>query len=554
MRQSANFLLTLLAAVILLLGSQSLSALAAGRSPGLDDDSGELTVAFRETRIPVLLDAPDNTIFQMRVESDGSDVIDSMSFEFTGGTDLDQVESLSLYYMGVEAPQLDGTVRFSPVREVNPHPSYSLLIGSVSPKKASHCFEVGKKLFPGVNYFRLGLKMKPGASLEAKVGLSVDGVSANGKPAFLQAATQEGIVHRMALALRNAGDDGSAAYRIPGLVTTNKGTLLAVYDVRYNNSKDLQEHIDIGLSRSTDGGRTWEPMRFPLSFGEWGGLPKAQNGVGDPAILVDTKTNAVWVVAWWTHGMGNAAGWTNSRPGLQPQATGQLVMSRSVDDGQTWSEPVNITSMVKKPEWPLLLQGPGRGITTEDGTLVFPIQYKTPDGIPNAGLMHSKDRGETWTITNHARTNTTESQVAQLPDGSLMLNMRDNRGGSRAVSITNDLGLTWEEHPSNRSALPEPVCMASLISVKAEDNALGRDLLIFSNPDSDKSRDRMTIKVSLDGGLSWPTDQQLMLDEGEGWGYSCLTMIDSETVGILYEGSLAHMTFQAVKLRDIVGR
>ena len=62
----------------------------------------------------------------------------------------------------------------------------------------------------------------------------------------------------MAVGVRHAGDDGSAAFRIPGLVTTNKGTLLGVYDVRYNSSVDLQEHIDIGLSRSTDGGKTWE--------------------------------------------------------------------------------------------------------------------------------------------------------------------------------------------------------------------------------------------------------------------------------------------------------
>ncbi len=101
----------------------------------------------------------------------------------------------------------------------------------------------------------------------------------------------------------HAGDDGAAAYRIPGLVTSNKGTLLGVYDVRYNNSADLQEYVEIGLSRSTDGGQTWEKMRIPMAFGEYDGLPKAQNGVGDPAILVDKKTGTIWIVAAWTHGM-----------------------------------------------------------------------------------------------------------------------------------------------------------------------------------------------------------------------------------------------------------
>lgn len=85
--------------------------------------------------------------------------------------------------------------------------------------------------------------------------------------------------HYMGIGVRHAGDDGAAAYRIPGLATSNKGTLLGVYDVRYNNSADLQEYVEIGLSRSTDGGQTWEKMRIPMAFGEYDGLPKAQNGV-----------------------------------------------------------------------------------------------------------------------------------------------------------------------------------------------------------------------------------------------------------------------------------
>lgn len=88
--------------------------------------------------------------------------------------------------------------------------------------------------------------------------------------------------------------------------------------------------------------------------------------------------------------------------------------------------------------------------------------------------------------------------------------------------------------------------MASLISVKAKDNALNKDILLFSNPNTVKGRHHITIKASLDGGITWLPEHQVMLDEGEGWGYSCLTMIDKETVGILYESSVAHMTFQAV--------
>ena len=94
--------------------------------------------------------------------------------------------------------------------------------------------------------------------------------------------------------------------------------------------------------------------------------------------------------------------------------------------------------------------------------------------------------------------------------------------------------------------------MASLISVKAADNVLGKDILIFSNPNTTNARKNITIKISLDGGNTWTPEHQLLLDEGENWGYSCLTMIDEKTIGILYESSVAHMTFQTIKLKDIV--
>ncbi len=357
---------------------------------------------------------------------------------------------------------------------------------------------------------------------------------------------------RMAVGVRHAGDDGSAAFRIPGLVTTARGTLLAVYDVRYNNSKDLQEHIDIGLSRSVDGGRTWQRMRLPLCFGCHDGLPAAQNGAGDPAILYDPVTHRAWVVAAWCHGMGNRMAWHSSKSGMEPHVTGQLVMAYSDDDGKTWSEPINVTRQVKRPEWNFLLQGPGRGIAMKNGTIVFAAQYIDAERMPHACILYSDDHGRNWRLHEGARSNTTEAQVAELPSGDLMLNMRDNRGGSRAVSVTSDMGRTWTEHPSSRKALREPVCMASLISVAADDNISGRDILLFSNPDCDNARRDITVKISFDGGATWPEENKVLLDAGDGWGYSCLTMIDRETVGILYESSQAHMTFQAIPLTDLL--
>ncbi len=514
----------------------------------------------REQQIPILTDRIDNILYEMRVHAQKGDILNEISLQFGEEVDLSNIQALRLFYGGVEAPSRKGE-HFSPVTYISSHTpgntrkaldAYSVKQDEVNaPLSRSIKLTSKQPLLKGINYFWISIQMKPETSLLAKVSTNLTNVSINKKNIDI---IWKGKVdeRRVGQGARQAGDDGSAAFRIPGLVTTNKGTLLGVYDIRYNNSVDLQEKIDIGVSRSTDKGQSWEPMRVAMSFNQTDGLPHGQNGVGDPSILVDNVTNTIWIVAAWTHGMGNERAWWNSMPGMTPDQTAQLMLVKSNDDGQTWSEPINITSQVKDPSWYFLLQGPGRGITMQDGTLVFPIQFIDATRIPNAGIMYSKDRGKTWHLHNLARTNTTEAQVVEVEPGVLMLNMRDNRGGSRAVAITKDLGKTWTEHPSSRKALPEPVCMASLIKVNASDNILNKDILLFSNPNTTEGRNHITIKASLDGGMTWPTEYQVLLDENEGWGYSCLSMIDKETIGIFYESSVAHMTFQKIKLTDLI--
>ena len=538
------------ASLLLLCLMAALSVQAAGDS-----------VFVRSPATPILLDRQDNELMYLRIRATDSRRLDCVQVRFGDETDLNSIESVKLYYGGTDRIRQRPADFFYPVSYIPLHqpgqtraasPSYSVLKDEVKRPGREVTLKAGQDLFPGTNYFWVSLQMKRSTPLTARLTASLAGAQLDGREATVS-GTGFSTTRRMAVGVRHAGDDGAAAYRIPGLATTNRGTLLAVYDVRHNSSVDLQEDIEIGLSRSTDGGQTWEKMRIPLSFGEHGGLPRAQNGVGDPAILVDHTTGTAWIMAAWTHGMGNARAWNQSKPGMDIEETGQLVLARSDDDGRTWSKPVNITAQVKQPEWHFLLQGPGRGICTTDGTLVFAGQFIAADRTPHACLIYSRDHGQTWSISQPARSNTTEAQVAEVRPGELMLNMRDNRGGSRAVCTTTDLGQTWQEHPSSRSALQEPVCMASLLHVRAEDNATGRDLLLFSNPDSPKRRHRITVKLSTDGGLTWPAAQQVLLDEGESWGYSCLTMIDRETVGILYESSTAHILFQAIPLKDLLG-
>ncbi|MCK3683213.1 sialidase family protein [Maribellus sp. YY47] len=379
---------------------------------------------------------------------------------------------------------------------------------------------------------------------------------------------EQPFAYRPAKLVRAAGQDSCDTYRIPGLVTTNEGTLIAVYDNRYNNSKDLQEDIDIGMSRSTDGGQTWEPMKVIMDMGEWGGLPQDLNGIGDPSVLYDPVNHTIWVAAVWMHGFDkNQMGWWASKPGMSPEETGQFMLVKSTDDGLTWSEPINITEQIKDPAWQYLLQGPGMGITLKDETLVFPAQFKADLGekaidghqyTPHSTIIYSKDGGETWTIGTGAKTNTTEAQVVELSDGSLMLNMRDDRNrkdksetNGRAVAITKDLGKSWEIHPSSNSALQEPNCMASLIAANLELEGETKQVLFFSNPNNKNQRTNMTIKASLDEGMTWPEAYQLELNEAGGFGYSCMTMVNENTVGILYEG-VKELYFQSIPVSDII--
>lgn len=386
----------------------------------------------------------------------------------------------------------------------------------------------------------------------------------------LEIANDAPFAFRPAQVLRAAGQDNCDTYRIPGLVTTNSGTLIAVYDNRYNNSKDLQEDVDIGMSRSTDGGQTWEPMRVIMDMGEWGGNPERLNGIGDPCILYDEKNSTIWVAAlWMSGGSEKDMLWWASKPGMKPTETGQFVLAKSTDDGLTWSEPINITEQIKDPAWQLLLQGPGMGISMKNGTLVFPAQFKADIGEKaldggqytcHSTLVYSTDGGENWQIGTGAKPNTTEAQVAELSDGTLMLNMRDDLNrkdksetNGRAVSVTNDMGKTWQTHPTSNSALPEPNCMASLISAEILVDGSKKHVLFFSNPNNKNERKNMTIKASLDDGKTWPEEYQVELNEVGGYGYSCLAMVDENTVGILYEG-VKDLFFQKVMVNEILGK
>lgn len=434
-----------------------------------------------------------------------------------------------------------------------------------------------QQLKEGKNYFWVSYELSDQCKLSAKVAVDINFVQINNKKITPGSRKGKNPL-RVGMALRQHGDDEVHTYRIPGLTTTNSGALLAIYDVRRDSKRDLQGHIDIGVSRSATGGDTWEPMRIALDMGKWGGLPEKFNGVSDACILTDSNTGAIYIAGLWMHGVINAEGkwveglteksedwnhqWRNkgSQPGLDVRQTSQFLVTKSVDDGKTWSAPVNLTQMLKKPEWWLFAPAPGHGITLKDGTLVFPTQGRDEKGRSFSNITYSKDGGKTWKTSNAAYHNTTENMAVELSDGSIMLNMRDNRNredksetNGRAIAVTADLGASWTEHPTSRGALIEPTCMASIHAHNYTNNKGETSrILFFSNPNSKYKRHKQTIKMSLDDGKTWPEKYWIELDEGSGAGYSCLTSVDNDTIGIVYEGSQAHMTFQRIAIKDFL--
>ena len=150
--------------------------------------------------------------------------------------------------------------------------------------------------------------------------------------------------------------------------------------------------------------------------------------------------------------------------------------------------------------------------------------------------------------------------AVELQDGSVMLNMRDNRNhgnkkvNGRRICVTSDLGSTWTEHSTSRKALIEPTCMASIHRHTYQENGRQKTLLLFCNPESYDSRDHMTLKCSLDDGNTWDSGRKIMLDELGSFGYSCITSVNDSTIGIFYESSQAQMVFQQIQLKELIGK
>lgn len=521
-------------------------------------DKGPVNIQVRHYQIPILTEVDHNPIIRIKVISDDAPRLTSIKMDLSGTSNLADIEKVSLYYSGEDSVFKNDD-----------------LLSEIKDIKSQSKFSIRKELINQDSYLWISCQLKPDVDLTNKIHIEIkDMLFEKGYTTSINQDVEKSSF-RYGVAVRSHGQDGIDTYRIPGLTTSEEGTLMAVYDVRRASARDLQGDIDIGLNRSFDGGKTWEPLQIVIDMKEWGGLPEKFNGVSDASILVNGDD--IYIAGLWMYGVIDKNGkwveglnedsddwnhqWRNkgSQPGFDVKQTSQFLIVKSTDNGKTWSEPVNLTKMCKKEEWWLWAPAPGRGIVMDNGTLVFPTQGRDAKGLPFSNITYSKDNGKSWQTSASASTNTTECSVVEYEKGKLMLNIRDNRNrrdksstNGRAVFTTLDLGLTWVEHETSHGTLNEPVCMGSLHKHLLKDTKEEKELLFFCNPNSKYERKNITVRLSLDKGMTWPKDKWILLDEGKGRGYSCITSINEHTIGVLYEGSRADMVFQQIDLKDFL--
>ncbi|WP_369222313.1 exo-alpha-sialidase [Streptomyces sp. R39] len=347
-----------------------------------------------------------------------------------------------------------------------------------------------------------------------------------------------------------AGDEGYASFRIPAVVVSRAGTVLAFCEGRVGSAADYG-HIEIVLKRSGDGGRTWTALQVAAANGT--------DLAGNPAPVVLDSGRILLV-----H-VRSAASATEDAilRGQVPDADGRRVwVQHSDDDGMTWSAPKEITPSVKKAGWRWYATTPGHALQLRSGRVVVAANHTLPptgtdngtEGKYNSGhCLLSDDRGETWYLgyldeNTDGYINVNETTAAELPDGRVYFNTRNDSPapGNRADAYSADGGRTLVKPFRPQAGLTAPVCEASVLQLRDP------DLLLYSGPADPAARALMTVRVSTDGGTTWRPAYTV---DGLPAAYSDLTRVDAATVGLLYEtgdfGAYETITFRRVPVNRL---
>ena len=326
--------------------------------------------------------------------------------------------------------------------------------------------------------------------------------------------------------------EGYANYRIPSLVVTKKGTVLALCEGRTKNDDHAEN--DLVLKRSTDGGRTWSPLQLVRDEGA--------RTCNDPVMtLPDTGRVLLFFVRF-----PSDAHTKEVVVGFEGKVTQHFVMT-SDDEGKTWSPPRDVTRQVKPADARATSQGAGVGVQLQQGPhkgrVLVPMWQRIGEKTETmAYVAISDDRGETWHHSQpvpHGRDggrpwhNISEPALAELNDGRIMMNGRGANGPipfHRKLSHSADAGETWSQCIEEKQ-LPESQCQASLLRI-SDPRDPKKMPLMFCNPNSHEGRKNGTIRISYDEGKTWPVSKQLVAGT---FRYSSLAVLPDKTIPCLFE-------------------
>ena len=342
--------------------------------------------------------------------------------------------------------------------------------------------------------------------------------------------------------LYTAGEEGYSCFRIPAIITTAKGTVLAFAEARRNNCGDAGD-IDLVVKRSADGGKTWSPLHVVWN--------DSTNTCGNPAPVIDRQTGKIILLSTWNLGSDHE----KDIIGGASKDTRRVFVLASGDDGLNWSAPKEITAGVKKENWTWYATGPGRGVQISKGKykgrLVIRANHMTAVTKQNyAHAIYSDDAGTTWKLGGITRQDSVnESTLAELSNGKLMLNMRNaSKKRARQTAISKNGGKSWSAIKED-TTLIEPVCEGNLLQYTY---AGKNEALLFCNPASKTSRTQITIRISYDNGKTWAAKKLLYAGPS---AYSCLTVLPDGKIGCFYEAGVQKayegIVYQEISIDDI---